>query len=672
MPMAFRFAARSDIGLGRYTNNQDSGYAGPHLLAVCDGMGGHAAGDVASSVALGRLVTLDGESHGGDALALLERTLHEANAELSDRVAGDPALQGMGTTATAMVLHGHRISLAHIGDSRCYRWRDGELTRLTHDHTFVQTLVDEGRISEEEAERHPQRSVITRVLTGHPEDEPDLSVRETRVGDRYVVCSDGLTGVVRDETLAELLAEHDDPGACADALVGLALRGGGADNITCVVAHVVDATDTPPSTVPDVVGSAAVRGTVASAAAASPAAKAAALTRAPSVEDDDEPVVAPPPSGRRWALRVLAAALVAAVLGAGGYAAYAWSQQQYYIGADGENVAIYRGLPQDIGPLRMSHVYERQDVTLSQLPEYSAEQVRGSITVEDLGAARDKVAELRTQACATGSGTTGPTSTTSPTSPTSPATPIGPTGTAMSSPSPTAHPLVPGRRHRDRCCDHQPDTEHHGHGRGACVQRLRGGELMSIVTTVVPRTRRGVELVLLVFAVAIVLLAYANVGIAIDGSLPPSLFTYGLGLIVLVGSVHLLLRWRAAYADPVLLPIATVLNGLGLVMIHRLDVAEQRTGGGMAARQLLWMTVGVVLCLAIVWIVRDHRRLQRYTYTALAVGIGPAPAAAAAGDRQEHQRLADLDRHRAAVVPARRDREDHAGAVLRRLPRAGP
>jgi cell division protein FtsW (lipid II flippase) len=145
---------------------------------------------------------------------------------------------------------------------------------------------------------------------------------------------------------------------------------------------------------------------------------------------------------------------------------------------------------------------------------------------------------------------------------------------------------------------------------------------MSVVTTVVPRTRRGVELVLLCFAVAIVLLAYANVGLAIDGSLPPSLLTYGLGLIVLVGAVHLLLRWRAAYADPVLLPIATVLNGLGLVMIHRLDVAEHRTGGGMAARQLLWMTVGVALCLAILWFVRDHRRLQRSTYTALAVGTG--------------------------------------------------
>jgi cell division protein FtsW (lipid II flippase) len=144
---------------------------------------------------------------------------------------------------------------------------------------------------------------------------------------------------------------------------------------------------------------------------------------------------------------------------------------------------------------------------------------------------------------------------------------------------------------------------------------------MATVSTVVPRTRRGVELVLLVFAVGIVLTAYANVGLAVDGELPPSMVTYGIGLIVLVGSVHLMLRWKASYADPVMLPIATLLNGLGLVMIHRLDLAENRSGGGMAARQLLWMTIGVGICLAILYFVRDHRVLQRYTFTAMLAGL---------------------------------------------------
>lgn len=145
---------------------------------------------------------------------------------------------------------------------------------------------------------------------------------------------------------------------------------------------------------------------------------------------------------------------------------------------------------------------------------------------------------------------------------------------------------------------------------------------MATVTTLAPRTRRGVELVLLVFAVAIVLLAYVNVGIAVNGELPPSLIAYGVGLIVLVGAVHITLRLRAAYADPVLLPAATVLNGLGLVMIHRLDLAEGRDGANaFAAKQMVWMALGVALALAILWLLRDHRRLRRFTYTAMAAGL---------------------------------------------------
>jgi protein phosphatase len=460
MGIALRYAARSDIGLGRYSNNQDSGYAGPHLLAVCDGMGGHAGGDVASSTALGRLVELDGQSHGGDAVALLSQTLRHANAELRHRVEHEPRLAGMGTTATILMRYGSKMVLAHIGDSRAYLLRDGELTRLTKDHTFVQSLVDEGRITEAEAEQHPQRSIITRVLSGDPDDEPDLSVREARLGDRYLVCSDGLTAVVSDATLAEALAEHDSPASCAEALVQMALRGGGPDNITCVVAYVVDASSGDASTLPEVVGAATVHGTVRTeAASSSPAARAAALGQerrssgdgpgGGTTHDDDPheaPAVGPPASKRRWAFRGLATLLVLGLLTAGGYAAYAWSQKQYYVGADAGQVAIYRGLPQDIGPVRMSSVYERQDVALSALPAYSQEQVRGAITADGLGDARTKVQELRQQAldcaasptsapslAATASPTTSPaaTPTTSPT-----ATAAATTPTALSTTSP--------------------------------------------------------------------------------------------------------------------------------------------------------------------------------------------------------------------------------------------
>jgi PPM family protein phosphatase len=403
MPVALRYAARSDVGLGRYTNNQDSGYAGPHLLAVCDGMGGHAGGDVASSVALGRLVDLDGESFGGEALRRLAEALREANAEIARRADEDPQLGGMGTTATVLMRYDRKLALAHIGDSRGYLFRDGQLTRITRDHTFVQSLVDEGRISADEAEHHPQRNIVTRVLSGHPDDEPDVSAREARVGDRYLLCSDGLTGVVSDATIAETLAAGNDPAATADALISMALRGGAPDNVTVVVAEVLEAGDRHATVVPEVVGSAAVHGTVPSAAAATtPAAKAAALARArePKPTEDEQPQVGPPASRRRWVARALATLVVLAVLGAGAYAAWSWSQQQYYVGADGQDVAIYRGLPQDIGPVSMSRVYERQDLPLARLPEYSQEQVRSTITADDLADARAKVGALRSQACA--------------------------------------------------------------------------------------------------------------------------------------------------------------------------------------------------------------------------------------------------------------------------------
>src|SRR3954453_6794200 len=183
-------------------------------------MGGHAGGDVASSLAIGELAPLDGESHGSDdALAHLERAVRSAHAELLARVEEEPQLAGMGTTVTALLRSGNRLALAHIGDSRAYLLRDGALTQITKDHTFVQTLVDEGRLTPEEAEHHPQRSVLMRVLSDIVDDpEPDFSMRESRVGDRYLLCSDGLSGVVSFETLQETLAAGDPPGVTCERL----------------------------------------------------------------------------------------------------------------------------------------------------------------------------------------------------------------------------------------------------------------------------------------------------------------------------------------------------------------------------------------------------------------------------------------------------------------------
>ncbi|ETZ48726.1 phosphatase 2C family protein [Mycobacterium avium MAV_120809_2495] len=237
MTLVLRYAARSDRGLVR-SNNEDSVYAGARLLALADGMGGHAAGEVASQLVIAALAHLDDDEPGGDLLAKLDEAVRAGNAAIAAQVEAEPELEGMGTTLTAILFAGDRIGLVHIGDSRGYLLRDGELTQITKDDTFVQTLVDEGRITREEAHSHPQRSLIMRALTGH-EVEPTLTMREARAGDRYLLCSDGLSDPVSDETILEAL-QIPDVAEAAYRLIELALRGGGPDNVTVVVADVVD------------------------------------------------------------------------------------------------------------------------------------------------------------------------------------------------------------------------------------------------------------------------------------------------------------------------------------------------------------------------------------------------------------------------------------------------
>jgi protein phosphatase len=235
--LVLRYAARSDRGLVR-TNNEDSVYAGPRLLALADGMGGHAAGEVASQLVIAALAHLDDDDPGGDLLSKLDAAVREGNSAIAAHVESEPELEGMGTTLTAILFAGDRLGMVHIGDSRGYLLRDGELAQITKDDTFVQTLVDEGRITAEEAHSHPQRSLIMRALTGH-EVEPTLTMREVQAGDRYLLCSDGLSDPVSDETILEAL-QIPDVNDSAGRLIELALRGGGPDNVTVVVAEVVD------------------------------------------------------------------------------------------------------------------------------------------------------------------------------------------------------------------------------------------------------------------------------------------------------------------------------------------------------------------------------------------------------------------------------------------------
>src|SRR4051812_9113644 len=242
MSLSLRFAAGSHKGMIR-EGNEDSGYAGPRLLAIADGMGGAAAGEVASSEAISTIVALDDDVPGSDVLTSLGVAVQRANDQLRSMVEEDPQLEGMGTTLTALLWTGQRLGLVHVGDSRAYLLRDGLLTQITQDHTWVQRLVDEGRITEEEATTHPQRSLLMRALGSGEHVEPDLSVREVRVGDRYLICSDGLSGVVSHQTLEDTLAGYQAPSETVQELIQLALRGGGPDNITCIVADVLDVDD---------------------------------------------------------------------------------------------------------------------------------------------------------------------------------------------------------------------------------------------------------------------------------------------------------------------------------------------------------------------------------------------------------------------------------------------
>ena len=455
MPLAFHYAARSDVGMVR-SNNEDSGYAGPHLLAMADGMGGHAGGDVASSLVIGSLVELDGESLStrDASQALLDR-INAANRQLGSQVRGNPRLEGMGTTLIAMLRARDTMVMAHIGDSRAFLLRDGEVTQITKDHSFVQSLVDEGRISSDEAKTHPQRSLVTRVLTGSDDDEPDLVVRQGRAGDRYLIASDGLTDYVARDTVDEVLVEKKDPGECADTLVSLALKAGAPDNVTVVVGDLVDVSrgETPP-TQPQVVGAASARrGT--RPIPVTPAAKAAALTQsATGAADTDELTLAEegPPSRRGTVLRVAAAVLVAVVVVAGGsYAAYAWTRQQYYIGSLDGQVTVFRGVDQDLGPISLSSPEEETGIPVSDLPDSYQRSLEEGIGVSGREEADERVDELRLQAtacrvaredgreCRTVPDTwTPPTSTPTPSGSTSPSRTPEPTASPTSSGFPSA------------------------------------------------------------------------------------------------------------------------------------------------------------------------------------------------------------------------------------------
>jgi protein phosphatase len=397
--LVLRYAARSDRGLIR-GNNQDSVYAGPRLLAVADGMGGHAAGDVASKVVIAALEHLDDDAPSGDMLQALRGAVFEGSEHLREVIRESPQLEGMGTTLTAILFAGGRLALCHVGDSRAYLLRDGQLSQITHDDTFVQTLIDDGRITPEEANSHPQRSLLLRALNGQ-DVEPDLSMREARAGDRYMLCSDGLSGVVSEGTLADALQEPD-PQVTADRLIELALRSGGPDNITVIVADVVEDTGGRGRLDPVIDGAAGDNVGQRQVDPGSAAGRAALADPAPAPPPTPTLPTGGGPSARRRPLRLLlVAGALLTVLVAGAIGTYVWALNHWFVGVSGngddEQVAVFRGLDASVVGVNFYQLDRSTDLAVSDLTPAARTRVRGSITADDSSDADRILDALRDQ-----------------------------------------------------------------------------------------------------------------------------------------------------------------------------------------------------------------------------------------------------------------------------------
>ena len=407
--MTIKSTALSNVGKIR-ANNQDSGYAGNNLFVVADGMGGHAGGDVASAIAIRRIRETDKHySSPGDAEFALQSSLIAANQLLAETVFEHQELTGMGTTVSALMRVGDSVAIAHIGDSRIYLFRDGELSQITADHTFVQRLVDSGRITPEEAAVHPRRSVLMRVL-GDVDAAPevDTAILGTQPGDRWLICSDGLSSYLAEDRIRKALASDADPDSVARRLIKETLDHGAPDNVTVVVVD-VDETDSSAAEAPTTVGSAAAPLTFEGEAGRRPLRLPTILLHplkvATTPEDShfepesDEYLAELIAEDRRRARRrriswltALGVAIIIVVVGA--VASYRWTQDHYYVGEQNGTVVIYKGVQSSLGPIKLSSVYEKTDVKVSKLSMYNRETVDDTINASNLNDARAIVERL--------------------------------------------------------------------------------------------------------------------------------------------------------------------------------------------------------------------------------------------------------------------------------------
>lgn len=331
------FGSRTDIGCLR-DHNEDSLVVTPPLFAVADGMGGHAAGEVASEIAV-RVLSEQAPSHPDG--AALGNAVEEANRAVIQAAHEGRGRQGMGTTMTAAMLEGERLVIAQVGDSRAYLLHQGKLQQLTRDHSLMADMIEAGQLTPEEARVHPQRSVITRALGSDTHLHPDIYEINVETGDRLLICSDGLSGMVFDNDIESTMCRIQDPQRCASQLVNEAIAAGGHDNVTVIVA--------------DVTGYAEVR-------------------------------------RKKLARKTKLSIALVLVLFAAIIAGAAWGTQTYlnttaYLANDNGKVAVYRGIPGSVLGLTFSHLERTTDIAVDQLQPGVANRLNEGIRVDDMDAA---------------------------------------------------------------------------------------------------------------------------------------------------------------------------------------------------------------------------------------------------------------------------------------------
>jgi protein phosphatase len=408
---SLRYAAATDVGLVR-SNNEDAYLAAPPLFAVADGMGGHRAGEVASA---GAIRTVQKEAgHDTDSLVA---AVHSANRAVHAEAASNPDLAGMGTTITAMMTSRDSAQIVHVGDSRAYLLRDGRLRRLTKDHTVVERLAREGKIAPADVDRHPQRSVLERALGVSPDVDVDVQLLDVRPGDRLLLCTDGLTSMLSDDEIREILLAESDPPAAAQALIEAALAAGGKDNVTAVIVdfprHNDGTEDASRTAEQPAVVVAAAPGYGASrlgSPRSDAGAPSASSVRTPTSHRIGQPPP-PPPAGTtqgggvapprveaprsRRAKVLLGVVIIVPLLIIGVVGGLVAVKSSWYVGQRGGYVAVFRGVPGSFAGIRVSSLAHVTDIATDSLPALYQTQLRDGITVANRKAADRTVENMR-------------------------------------------------------------------------------------------------------------------------------------------------------------------------------------------------------------------------------------------------------------------------------------